>query len=773
MSFTTAVTRLSYNGDGITVTFTVPWLFYANTDLLVVLGGVIQALSSQYNVTGAGLGSGSVTFIAAPPVGSGNVQIILNDPITQVAEFVDGTAFPSETMNEALDRSVQISSRLQDQISRALRAPDGDQNPGLLLPPAAQRALQYQAYDANGNSVVVPSLPGSNFTAQSVGLVIYPQSQSEINAAVVPTNYVYVWGDVRRYGALGYGVDDTAAMVKACAVGQTVTVPFPMYCSSASLALLPNNAITLSSNTTIRTLGGGSISLLGSTPCNLFYSLNASNIDISGCLITGNGAGTSALGYLWYCKMDATAGADCTGFTFIGNTVSNFSGFYWVYFDNTAAVTCAMRDIRVQRNKWNSVPGNAQGPTDIQKTASCLGFSGSDTITSFSTMTDIDVSNNVANGAYIKSFVYFWSGVTRYQCNFNTLRSFCTDASFTNDTGGYAIAAYDHSHGAGLTPDTGVICGNTIQSVRDAGIYLAAPSNLTVAANLISGQTSTANVTLPKGGIASPGAKGLVLVGNRCEGCAIGITILNSPGYDATLNVNVISNFTNSGLIVGGTSAGAAPSIVVDGLVCRSSVVGSTGVIISASASVGITNFALRNFVIDTPFIGFMVLSNDLSVPALGNIHVANGEVRSVSNYGIQFSNCTNAAQRITIEGIVFNNPVSGAALLFMAGAPNLTIRNITFCDMTSGAGFCWYGGGATGTIEGVRYRNVATNLRFSGAANELGTAVPTFAGNDNDFIQDLNIFELGTTPNKYMRLSWTWDRVAAAWKENRALTGN
>jgi len=79
------------------------------------------------------------------------VQIILNPPQTQLATFVDGTAFPSATVNQALDRGVQISLRLQDQLSRAIRGPDGDSNStGWVLPPAAGRVNTALLFDNSG-----------------------------------------------------------------------------------------------------------------------------------------------------------------------------------------------------------------------------------------------------------------------------------------------------------------------------------------------------------------------------------------------------------------------------------------------------------------------------------------------------------------------------------------------------------------------------------------------------------------------------------------------
>lgn len=201
MSFTTAITRVSANGDGVSISFTVPWLFYANTDLLVIMGGVTQSLGVQFNATGAGVGSGTVTFITAPPVGVGNVQIILNDPLTQTANFVDGTAFPSNTLNQVNDRAVQISSRLYDLITRALRAPDGDASPAMLLPPAAQRANTYQTYDALGNSSnAVGLVAGTILSAASIGAFTGPATTAELATGVTVVAPWLPFGNLQRFG---------------------------------------------------------------------------------------------------------------------------------------------------------------------------------------------------------------------------------------------------------------------------------------------------------------------------------------------------------------------------------------------------------------------------------------------------------------------------------------------------------------------------------------------------------------------------------------------
>lgn len=239
MSFTTAITRLSYNGDGTSVNFPVPWLFYANTDLLVILGGVTQSLGVQFNASGAGLGSGTVSFVTPPLIGVGNIQIILNDPLIQTANFVDGTAFPSGTLNQVNDRAVQISSRLYDLITRSLRAPDGDVNSAMLLPVASSRAGGALIFDANGNPIIGVPVTGTITTALLAPFLNLQQTPAETAASVTPVALQYPTLNPLRYGAVGDGVTDDhvavqAAFTVAGKAGGTVIFPpgYTFLCNS-------------------------------------------------------------------------------------------------------------------------------------------------------------------------------------------------------------------------------------------------------------------------------------------------------------------------------------------------------------------------------------------------------------------------------------------------------------------------------------------------------------------------------------------------------------
>lgn len=212
MTVSTSQIRVSYNGDGTTVNFPIPYPFYLATDLLVILAG--STITSGFSVSGGNGSTGTLTMAAAPAALQ-LLQIILNVPLTQLANLVDGTAFPSATINQVNDRAIQATLRLQDQISRSIRAPDADNSPGMLLPAASTRAGMFLGFDGTGNALVTSVGAGTANTQGTLGPILNPKTAGEIVAGVAPTNYVYPPGHVFRYGAVGDGVTDDSAAVQS------------------------------------------------------------------------------------------------------------------------------------------------------------------------------------------------------------------------------------------------------------------------------------------------------------------------------------------------------------------------------------------------------------------------------------------------------------------------------------------------------------------------------------------------------------------------------
>jgi hypothetical protein len=645
------------------------------------------------------------------------------------------------------------------------------------------KTYRYLLQDAVGNQIW-----SVDNIANPQAVVFYPQTPAEANAGVTPASFNYPPGDVRRYGGVLDGSTDcVAAMVQACSVGQPVTIPGNMALASASLAALTNKAITLVSGTTIQSYSAYTTTVTGTTPCNVFWCINASNVRfLPGFVCVGNGSSsaTSSTGFFWYLQGTAAQATDFGDCGYDGITLKNFAGLYWIYVDNLNATSAAYVRFRGGNGTFISQPGNCQtaGLTTITTTASVFGFSGSDTNLSIYTLKDVELFNNVAFGNYIKNFVYFWAGCLRCKAYSNILIGFGTDPSISDDTGCYALSTYNHGHIPGLPqPQEIEFYDNTIDSVRDAGIYCASANVLTIQNNRFQGQTSTATTLLPKGAICFAGSNDVTCVGNKMVNCAIGIYATQDPTslrFDIR-NTSISQVPANgTGMWISGTTGGPATNINVDGIDILSSNTTSRGIHISMTSAVGINNLSIQNFSITGGGTAFDLFAPDASVPAMGNVRIGQGRIRRATNNNLQWLNCTNPNSRSTFENIDFMDMQPGAVGFYFVNCVNITIRNLTFYDMTSGATFCWYGSGAQGRVMGVQYVNVGGANRFSGAGTELGVNAPGWTGATNDFVQDLNPILLtqtitgsgGTDSYTYTRSGWVWDRFNSLWRESRGL---
>jgi hypothetical protein len=180
MTIGTAGARVTQNCDGVSKVFPVAIQAYQATDLSVILTAPASAgggqstlvLNSDYSLATSGTlqpPAWTLTTLAAPAYAAGyTLQVFINPVQQQQTQYVQGQAFPSLAIQTNIDRLTQMVQRLQDQVNRSLRAPDGDVAPAMLLPNATQRALMYQAYDATGQ----PTLAALSATVMTWASVI-------------------------------------------------------------------------------------------------------------------------------------------------------------------------------------------------------------------------------------------------------------------------------------------------------------------------------------------------------------------------------------------------------------------------------------------------------------------------------------------------------------------------------------------------------------------------------------------------------------------------
>lgn len=178
MTLSSTTTRVSYNGDGSTASFSTSFSFLANADVVVVLRDAdgdetTWVLGTQYTLSGAGTGSaGTVTVDTSPtdytPASGETLTILRRPALTQNSALPLGGAFPSTTVEQALDRQTMISQRLDEELDRTPKFALTSTAADVTFPdPSADKVIGWNAggtdlENKTANTSAYVTLPGSS-----------------------------------------------------------------------------------------------------------------------------------------------------------------------------------------------------------------------------------------------------------------------------------------------------------------------------------------------------------------------------------------------------------------------------------------------------------------------------------------------------------------------------------------------------------------------------------------------------------------------------------
>ena len=152
--------RVVYSASG-TGPYAFTFEILANTDIAVYRDDTLLTLTTDYTVTIAANGTGSITLVAAP-TGATQIAIVGNRTIQRTTDFVTGGDFFANTVNDEMDQQTIFAQQNAEGLQRALSAPQTDPTSiNMTLPRAALRANKALGFDANGNPAIADTL-GTN-----------------------------------------------------------------------------------------------------------------------------------------------------------------------------------------------------------------------------------------------------------------------------------------------------------------------------------------------------------------------------------------------------------------------------------------------------------------------------------------------------------------------------------------------------------------------------------------------------------------------------------
>lgn len=121
MTISSSYAPVSYTANGSQTNFTVSFPFSIASDLLVYNDDVLQAINTDYTITGGGgIGSspatGTVIFGTAP-IDTNIILIKRNISRTQTSDYVDNSKLPANTLEYNLDRLTMMIQELEFRLS--------------------------------------------------------------------------------------------------------------------------------------------------------------------------------------------------------------------------------------------------------------------------------------------------------------------------------------------------------------------------------------------------------------------------------------------------------------------------------------------------------------------------------------------------------------------------------------------------------------------------------------------------------------------------------
>ena len=171
MTVSSQTNQQTFNGNGVTVVWDIPFRFFDNSDILAYVIDPVTSvttplvLGTDYTLTGAGLpeqfGTAPGKITTTIPVAIGKdlfVQRIL--AIEQLTDIINQGQFFPETHEDVFDRLTMLIQQNDATLRGAIRVAVGDPEPAR-LPAASTRANMLMGFNSAGDPIPVIATSGS------------------------------------------------------------------------------------------------------------------------------------------------------------------------------------------------------------------------------------------------------------------------------------------------------------------------------------------------------------------------------------------------------------------------------------------------------------------------------------------------------------------------------------------------------------------------------------------------------------------------------------
>jgi hypothetical protein len=164
MTVSSSTSRVQYNGNGSTTVFAYSFKIFDEDDLTVIVRSAngtetVKTITTHYTVSGVGnAGGGNVTMLTAPASGEA-LTILREQDLVQELDLVENDPFPSQSVEDALDKLTFMVQQHEETLGRAIKASRTNTISGSEFTiSAANRANKVFAFDSSGNVSIAQEL---------------------------------------------------------------------------------------------------------------------------------------------------------------------------------------------------------------------------------------------------------------------------------------------------------------------------------------------------------------------------------------------------------------------------------------------------------------------------------------------------------------------------------------------------------------------------------------------------------------------------------------
>jgi hypothetical protein len=186
-------------GNGVTTNFAYGYRIFEDADLTVTVDGVIQTLTTDYTVNGAGDDSGGTIDFITAPINLSVVTLSGELAYDRTTDYIQNGGMRADTFDNDHDKSTMQIQQLRRDIKRSIKVPIEETTDQEVSFTPANRADKILAFDAAGLPVAASITDLSSIlTTVDTSLAL----SSEVLSVVIPNRQAVAGGTVDAITAI-------------------------------------------------------------------------------------------------------------------------------------------------------------------------------------------------------------------------------------------------------------------------------------------------------------------------------------------------------------------------------------------------------------------------------------------------------------------------------------------------------------------------------------------------------------------------------------------